>query len=158
MSAEKEKIEIEVDKDLEYSKHGILYCVNFTKIYTYRDQSNYDCESETEDNVMADSIEGLYEAMAHELVDWQLRFDDDPWAKPKIEFGNITVEVETFSMDKLKNTETYKNIGLARELKLKREAEERERLRFEKEQREAKEKEERDLREWCRLRSKFGDK
>ena len=139
------------------------YCVSAHSATPYRNRDNYTCKEWNDVEVLkSDTIEGLYEKMAKFKIDHKLLANTPDrrgeWSEDdfEVKFSDITIECEPFSEDKLKLTETWKNIGAIREAKREAEkkAAEAERIRAAEWERKRKEEHERD--EYRRLKAKYG--
>lgn len=124
METDKSKIELEVNDDfLDYDTNEPLYCIRYTKYFPYKDQNNYLCHQEETDDLKSSSIDGLYEQMGELVVNHIIYGEKeskrDCWNRPrdefKVEFSNIYIEVEYYNEERMKNSQVYKNIGLAKE-------------------------------------------
>lgn len=164
------KIELEIENDLLWfddneENNIIVYCVRCTKFFPYKDQDNYLRHREEYDELKADSITALYEQMGKAVVDHMIYGEKesqrDSWNHPlkefTVEFSNIYIEVEYYKEERMKNSESYKNIGAAKERDRIREEEKR--IKEEERRRKslAAERERKDKEEYERLRKKFGN-
>ena len=130
----------------------------------YDDSNHYSCYRDEVEELEAYSIEELYQRMAQVVVAHMLRGEDAEkctWDRQKkenftVEFSNIYVEIAPYSVEKMKASKAFQEIGVAREKKWAEEA----KIKKENEARavlaRAKAQEERDRQEFLRLSKKFG--
>jgi signal transduction histidine kinase len=107
----KSKIEIEVDLDLHHYDGFVLYSTICTETFTYRDEWGMRVDTTEGSYVIEDaSVDGLYEKMAAAYFKRKQTEDVHENEDHGLEFSSIHVVVEEFSMEKLKNTDTYKDL------------------------------------------------
>lgn len=163
------KVELEIENDLLWYNDNeeqtiLVYRVRFTKFCPYKNNDNYLCHREITDELSSDSISKLYEEMGQLVVDYMIYAEKenkrDSWEYPldefTIEFSNIYVEVALYDKEKMKNSESYKNIGAAKEKARAQEAAEKAKEEKRRREWEAAERERKDREDYERLSRKFG--
>jgi rubrerythrin len=132
-------------------ENPIEYCIRYNTSSIYYNGNNYECWTEPDfRELSAYSISELYDQIADVYNRWEDRKDDS-----KIEFDNIYVVVDKFSVTRMKNTQIYidheKNREILIEQEKRRKNEEKERQKKEA----VAKKEEKERAEFLRLSEKF---
>lgn len=164
------KFELNVHPDFiddwsdEEDKPFLQYTVTAKREYPYRDDNNYRrTGNHGEYEHSSDTLDGLYEIMARDTIDYRLMVEKDGLNKwegydiedYKVTFSDIYVKVQPYEEFRMKATETYQKLGAERDRMLEQKkiitaAEAKRTAEYQ-----AKQKEEFEKREFERLSKKF---
>lgn len=169
--SDKTNIKVEVEGDFlqyDYDKEEVInkpihYYVNAVLFYPYSDRDNYTQFREEPVELLAESIESLYEDMAKCVIDHEIDGEKRcrDWGESHlsglytVEFSDLFIKVGYYSGERMKATKTYRNIGAARDAAKEKERIEKEVAEKAYRERLEKDKERRDKEEYERLSKKF---